>query len=103
MTNSKSALPALLLAAVLAACAAGPGQKSTGEHVDDTVLVARVKAAFVEDKQVKASNINVDVHKGRVQLSGFADSGAEIDRAAQIARQVPGVTAVSNDIRLKQP
>jgi osmotically-inducible protein OsmY len=103
MTHRKSTLPALVLAAVLTACAGGPGEKSTGQHVDDTVIVARVKAAFVEDKQVSAANIKVDAYKGKVQLSGFADSGAEIDRAAQIARQVPGVTAVRNDIRLKQP
>ena len=37
-----------------------------------------------------------------VQLSGFAKSAAEAERAAQIARSVNGVRMVKNDIRLTQ-
>jgi len=36
-----------------------------------------------------------------VQLSGFANSQMEIDRAGEIARSVTGVVSVKNDIRMK--
>ena len=39
---------------------------------------------------------------GTVQLSGFANSLREVDRAAEITRGVPSVKDVSNDILLKE-
>ena len=101
MPNTKSALTAALLAALLAACSGSPTRESTGEFIDDTAITTKVKAAFVEDKEVKATSVKVETFKGNVQLSGFADSPAEIDRAVQVASQVPGVRTVRNDIRLK--
>lgn len=93
-----------LLAATLtalAACSGTPTRESTGEYIDDSVITTRVKAAFVDDKTVNALDIKVVTFKGNVQLSGFANSPQEIDRAVQIARNVKGVTSVKNDIRLK--
>lgn len=97
----------LLAAAVLgAAVAMGPvacthlGEKSASATVDDATITTKVKAKFVEDPVVKAMNIKVDTYKGVVQLSGFANSQAEADKAAQIARGTSGVKSVKNDIRL---
>src|SRR6185369_1438076 len=79
-----------------------PAKESAGEFVDDTAITAKVKAAFVKDKEVKASEVKVTTFKGTVQLSGFASSSAAIERATQLANEVDGVKAVRNDIRLKQ-
>lgn len=75
--------------------------KSAGEVVDDAWITTKVKAAFVEDPTVKALDIKVDTFKGVVQLSGFANSSAEMARAAEIARGIKGVKSVKNDVRLK--
>jgi osmotically-inducible protein OsmY len=77
-------------------------QESVGEVLDDTVVTSKVKAAFVQDEQVGALRINVTTYKGIVQLSGFANSAQEADHAAAVARTVPGVRQVKNDILLKQ-
>ena len=53
------------------------------------------------DKTVDATNIKVETYKGTVQLSGFAKSQAEINKAVQIARNVSGVQSVKNDILLR--
>jgi len=82
-------------------CASTQRQESFGEGVDDTVITTKVKAMYVEDKTVSALRVNVETFKGTVQLSGFADSQAEINRAGEIARGVKGVTSVKNDIRLR--
>ena len=74
---------------------------SVGEVVDDTVITTKVKAAFVQNETVSAMRINVTSNKGIVQLSGFANSPQEADRAAMVASQVPGVKQVKNDIQLK--
>ncbi|WP_286804532.1 BON domain-containing protein [Marinimicrobium sp. UBA4509] len=39
--------------------------------------------------------------EGVVQLSGFVNSRADINRAVSIAREVKGVTSVENDMKLK--
>ena len=67
---------------------------------DGTLLLdsARLKAKFAEDKHVSAMRIQVETLKGEVQLSGFAASQAEKERAGQIARSVDNVTRVRNNI-----
>ncbi len=86
---------------LLTACASTSTQSSFGEVVDDSVITTKVKALFVEDKTVGALRIGVETFKGTVQLSGFANSQAEINRAGEIARSVKGVQQVKNDIRLR--
>lgn len=78
-------------------------KESPGEYVDDSAITAKVKAAFVNDKEVKATEVKVETYKGTVQLSGFANSNTAIERAVQLANNAPGVKSVRNDIRLKQP
>lgn len=85
----------------LAGCVSTPRQESTGEYVDDALLTARVKAALIGDPTVRATEVNVETFKGRVQLSGFVSSEAAIDKAVSIARSIPGVASVANDMRLK--
>lgn len=101
---TKSLKTMLLIAAFsvgLGACTSTPTQESTGEYIDDTTITAKVKAKFVESKEVSASAINVETFKGVVQLSGFANSRHESDKATEIARHIKGVKSVKNDIRLK--
>ena len=75
--------------------------ESTGAYVDDTVITTKVKAAIFEEPGLKSAEINVETYKGVVQLSGFVSSQANINRAAEIARGVHGVTSVKNDMRVK--
>lgn len=89
----------ILIVSLLLGCAGTSTQESTGEYLDDSAITAKVKSAFVADKQVSALDIQVTTFKGVVQLSGFASSQQEIDRAVELARKVPGVKSVKNDIR----
>ena len=101
MLNSKSRFAAVMLAAAVAACAGSPAKESTGEYIDDSTITTKVKTALLSDSVSQGMNIKVDTFKGTVQLSGFADSAAEIERAVQVASKVAGVKAVNNDIHLK--
>jgi osmotically-inducible protein OsmY len=87
--------------AFMAGCAGGPKQESTGEYVDDSAITAKVKTALIQDPEVKATDVKVETYKGVVQLSGFANSEKEINKAVQVARDVQGVKSVKNDIRIK--
>jgi len=87
--------------AVLAACGPTTDSESTGEYVDDSVITTKVKAAIFNDASLKSSEINVESFKGKVQLSGFVGSQADIDRAISLANGVEGVTDVTNSMQMK--
>ena len=104
----RPALPALALATALSAalgatllaggCAVTSGQSSVGQYVDDATVTTRVKARMAEDPDVSAMRIQVETLNGTVQLSGFAASQAEKDKAGTLARGVPDVRDVRNNI-----
>ena len=91
----------ILIVTLLPGCAGTSTQESTGEYLDDSAITAKVKSAFVADKEVSALNIEVATTNGVVQLSGFASSRQEIDRADELVRNIQGVKLVENDIQLK--
>jgi len=90
----------LMLATVLG-CSSTSRQESTGEYFDDSVITTKVKAAIFNEPSLKSAEINVETFKGIVQLSGFVSSAADVQKAAELARSVKGVTSVKNDMRIK--
>jgi osmotically-inducible protein OsmY len=82
-------------------CAPTAQHEGTGEYVDDSVVTTKVKAAIFNEATLKSAEINVETFKGVVQLSGFVNSQADINKAVELARGVSGVTSVKNDMRVK--
>lgn len=89
-------------AAISAGCAGTESRQSTGEFVDDAAITTKVKTALVRDDRVDAIDVQIKTFKGVVQLSGFADSEQEKQRAGRLASRVAGVERVQNDIRIKR-
>ncbi len=83
------------------ATASASKKESPREYVDDTVITSKVKAAVLKEPGLKSAEINVETNKGRVQLSGFVKSRADIKKAVAIAKGVKGVTSVKNDMIVK--
>jgi osmotically-inducible protein OsmY len=92
---------ALATLSVLPGCAVTRGQETVGEYIDDATITTQVKARFAEDPTVSAMAIKVETLKGVVQLSGFAKTSAEREKAATLAANVNGVARVVNDIMVK--
>lgn len=84
-----------------AATASTSKTESPGEYVDDAVITTKVKAAVLGEPSLKSAEINVETLKGTVQLTGFVNSRADIDKAVQVAKSVKGVKSVKNDMILK--
>jgi len=99
-----SMLRALVIAALAGATLVSTGcsvvreQQTVGSYVDDAAITTAVKAKMAEDKTVSATAISVETLNGTVQLSGFAKSQAERDRAETIARTTRHVREVRNSI-----
>ena len=101
----KHAIKSLLLLSALAlplASYAADGD-SLATKLEDSVITAKVKAAFAKDKTVSATDIKVETDSnGLVELSGNARSRAEADKAVMLTKQVKGVTAVKDEISVVQ-
>lgn len=89
-----------LLATVGFAILVAPAYASetAGQYIDDTTVGTKTKAALVENKTVSALDINVEVYKGMVQLSGFVDSESEKAAALAAAGKVEGAKQVLDAI-----
>jgi osmotically-inducible protein OsmY len=96
-----SAMFIVFSASTMVACASKDNRESAEEYIEDSVVTTRVKAAILNEPDLKVTEINVETFKGTVQLSGFVSERGDIAKAAEVARKVNGVVAVKNDIRVK--
>src|SRR3954465_7912402 len=90
----------LLSAALTTGCAVARHQETAGEYGTDSKITARIKTDLYKDPVVKGTEVKVSTMNGVVQLSGFVESQQAKERAGQIARSIPGVVDVHNDLIL---
>jgi hyperosmotically inducible protein len=96
----KNKLFASLAAAALLLSAPAMAQKSAGNMIDDGAIVTQVKASLLAEKGVPSNDVNVEVYKGVVLLSGFVKTQAEKDAAGKVAKNTAGVQSVRNEIAI---
>ena len=92
----------VLLVAFLAGCAGTAEHRSTGQYIDDSTIATKIKSTLLADKLTDGLDIEVEVNRGKVQLTGFADSAEEVRRAGEIAKKTKGVNAVDNELRVAE-
>jgi osmotically-inducible protein OsmY len=96
----KNKMFASLAALALVFAAPAMAQKSSGERVDDGTIVTEVKTNLVGAKGVPSTDVNVEVYKGVVLLSGFVKTQAEKDAAGAAAKKAKNVASVRNEIAI---
>ena len=101
LVNLFSSFFLVMLLVSFLGCASTAKQEGTGEYFDDSVITTKVKAEIFNEASLKSSEINVETFKGVVQLSGFVNSQANINKAVEVARKVRGVKSVTNSMRVK--
>ncbi len=79
----------------------GSTTQKAGAYVDDSVITAKVKAAFVEDSQVSALKIKVTTKKGIVTLAGAVPNADAGQHALQLAAAIDGVKDVKSELTVK--
>jgi hypothetical protein len=80
---------------------AGRGPK--GYHRSDERLTEDLSEQLMDDDDVDASEIVVEVRQGEVTLSGTVNDRRQKRRAEDIAEGVSGVSQVTNNLRLSRP
>src|SRR5438105_230105 len=99
-------LPVTLMetASTVSAMGAGPAAAVDSPEAAlekaDSRIVAQVKAGLAADPELGERIIDVDSKEGLVVLAGVAPDAAARERATAIARQVPEVRRISNQLDL---
>ncbi|MGC2412690.1 MAG: BON domain-containing protein [Stellaceae bacterium] len=71
------------------------------DDANDTRITTQLRSQLVLDPDVRSINYTIDTTNGSVFLIGSARSQAELDRANQIARYVPGVRRVVSYVEIR--
>jgi osmotically-inducible protein OsmY len=67
----------------------------------DSWITARVRSDLMFDPNVRSGNYSIETDRQSVYLMGSARSQAELDRATQLARYVPGVQRVVSYVEVR--
>jgi len=78
----------------------GPNEDGMQIAKDDWIS-ARVRSDLVFNADVRSGNYTIETDRGSVYLLGSARSQAELDRATQLARYVPGVQRVVSYVQVR--
>ncbi len=96
----------LFIGAAAVGTAAGSGafdERTVARHTDDVTIATKIDARLLAEKDMPSRWVSVEVVHGRAILTGYLPSQAHIDRALLITRQVDGVVAVTNKLRIGEP
>jgi osmotically-inducible protein OsmY len=95
-----SALVGALLSLTVA-CAADP-PKTTNELQANAELADHVESALNSDKFLFTRHISVRADSGVVHLEGYVWMPTDIYEAKRVAKRVPGVTVVVDELELQR-
>ena len=89
------------LSSLTVACAAAP-PKTANELQANQEIAERVASALNADKFLFTRHISVRADRGVVHLEGYVWSPTDIYEAKRIAKRVPGVTVVVDELELER-
>jgi hyperosmotically inducible periplasmic protein len=93
---------AIGVAVVAIGCGSTSADRTAGQSIDDRAISRRVQEALSADPAYKFGDVKVTTYEGKVQLGGFVDRGEQKGQAEDIAKKIPGVKEVKNDITMKK-
>lgn len=74
------------------------GVASPREIIDDGEITTLIQRALLTDEKTRQVNARVETHDGEVVIRGTASSVADKTVATHLARSVPGVVSVTNEM-----
>lgn len=100
-----SLLSVSLISGFAAACASGGGggarsTSSAGAAMDDSTIATRVRTALLNEADLGALRIDVQVENGVVTLGGAVKTKPEEDKALAVARTIGGVRSVHSALKV---
>lgn len=90
----------LVFLVVLSGCRALTGS-TLGQNIDDTTITTEIKAKLAAEKASTLTRVHVETQQGTVYLTGVVPTEALKERAGEVARKIPGVREVVNNVKVQ--
>lgn len=88
--------------AFLVGCQYVPGSNFLNFGPRDAQITSNVQQALAQDPNLQPFTFHIETSEGVVYLSGYVKTIRQGDTAEMIARQVPGVRSVENNIIVRK-
>lgn len=75
--------------------------RSAGRAISDGWITSKIYADFIDEAPLEDSDIDVDVERGVVTLTGTVASKAGMTHAASVAQKIEGVKSVRNNLKVR--
>ena len=79
---------------------AGQAIESAGDTLTDTWITTKVRTSLNFTRSLNVNNLDVSSNAGTVTLSGYTNSLADKELSTEIAKDIKGVKAVTNNIKV---
>ncbi len=83
------------------AAVVGAQERSIGAALDDTTVSARLQGRLLQEDPGLFAKVGVEVHEGRVLLTGVVNKDGAKAKAGQIAWETQGVKEVLNELQVR--
>ena len=77
------------------------GEEGLGSMTSDSWITTRIRSSLLFEKDLYSLNYTIETVNGVVYLTGIGQDEAEINRVAEVARNVGGVKKVVNHVKVK--
>jgi len=74
------------------------GKKNWGDTLNDKWVGSKIKSRLIAEPEIRSLNIDVDVEKGVVTLTGIVGDSHQKKRAIEIARTTEGAVKVVDNL-----
>lgn len=75
------------------------GSRSVGQALDDKNLGVKIKAKLISEPGIRSLNVDVDVYRGVVFLTGMVENGSQKEKVVDLARSTPGTARIVDNLR----
>jgi hyperosmotically inducible protein len=79
------------------------GSRSVGQVLDDKNLGIRIKSKLIGEPGVRSLNVDVDVYRGVVYLTGAVKTASQKAKIISLAKSTPGIARLVDYIRVTGP
>lgn len=77
------------------------GSRSVGQVLDDKNLGVRIKTKLIAEPGIRSLNVDVDVYRGVVHLTGAVESAAQKEKILDLARATPGTVRIVDNLQVR--
>ena len=95
---SASIFITMMAALCMTGCQVVRGERTVSQYSQDSNITSKVKYKLAKSDEVSSSRVRVETDKGVVLLSGFVLNDHQRAVASRVAKSVPGVKAVKNNL-----